>query len=60
MFGKSVGCLLKDLGELIWLDAIYGVDLDNYAYDPGYEADLKAIAKSIMDAHNPAYNRPGR
>ena len=54
------GQILKDLGELIWLDAIYGVDLDKYAYDPGYQTDLKAIAKSIMDAHDPAYNGPNR
>jgi len=54
------GQILKDLGELIWMDAIYGVDLDKYAYDPGYETDLKAIAKSIMDAHDPNYNGPNR
>jgi len=54
------GQLLKDLVEYVWLDAIYGVDLDNYAYDDGYQTDLKAIAKSIMDTHNPAYNGPNR
>jgi ABC-type glycerol-3-phosphate transport system substrate-binding protein len=54
------GQILKDLGELIWMDAIYGVDLDKYAYDSGYETDLKAIAKSIMDAHDPNYNGPNR
>ncbi|QFU76251.1 hypothetical protein EY643_11585 [Halioglobus maricola] len=54
------GQILKDLGELIWINAIYGVDLDRYAYDPGYETDLKAIAKSIMEAHNPSYNGPNR
>ncbi|AQA19274.1 hypothetical protein BST95_14500 [Halioglobus japonicus] len=54
------GQILKDLGELIWINAIYGVDLDRYAYDPLYQTDLKAIAKSIMDAHNPDYNGPNR
>lgn len=54
------GQILKDLGELIWLNAIYGIDLDKYAYDTGYQTDLKAIAKSIMDAHDPAYNGPNR
>ena len=54
------GQILKDLGELIWINAIYGVDLGKYAYDPGYQTDLKAIAKSIMDAHNPDYNGPNR
>lgn len=54
------GQILKDLGELIWMDAIYGVDLDKYAYDSGYQTDLKAIAKSIMDNHNADYNGPNR
>jgi hypothetical protein len=54
------GDVLKALIELIWIDAIYGVDLDTYAYDPGYQTDLKALAKSIMDAHDPAYNGPYR
>jgi len=54
------GQLLKDLVEYVWLDAIYGVELDSYAYDDGYQTDLKAIAKSIMDTHNPAYNGPNR
>jgi hypothetical protein len=54
------GDVLKALIELIWIDAIYGVDLDTYAYDPGYQTDLKALAKSIMDAHDPAYNGPNR
>jgi len=54
------GQLLKDLVEYIWIDAIYGVDLETYDYDDGYQTDLKAIAKSIMDAHDPSYNGPNR
>ena len=54
------GQLLKDLVEYIWLDAIYGVNLETYDYDDGYQTNLKAIAKSIMDAHNPNYNGPNR
>ncbi|HBZ49104.1 MAG TPA: hypothetical protein DEO43_02160 [Halieaceae bacterium] len=54
------GQLLKDLVEYVWMDAIYGVDLDKYAHDDGYQTDLKALAKSIMDAHNPDYNGPNR
>lgn len=50
--------ILEDLGRLIWLRAIYGVDLQTYAYDPGYQTDLKAIAQAIMDAHDPVYNAP--
>jgi hypothetical protein len=54
------GQLLKDLVEYIWIDAIYGVDLETYDYDDDYQADLKAIAKSIMDAHDTNYNGPNR
>ena len=54
------GQLLKDLVEYVWMDAIYGVDLATYAHDDGYQTDLKAIAKSIMDAHDPDYNGPNR
>ena len=54
------GQLLKDLVEYVWIDAIYGVDLATYAHDDGYQTDLKAIAKSIMDAHDPDYNGPNR
>ena len=50
--------ILVDLGQLIWLKAIYGVDLNNYAYDPGYNTDLKAIAQEIIDSHDQAYNAP--
>jgi hypothetical protein len=50
--------ILIDLGRLVWLNAIYDVDLTTYAYDPGYIADLKGIAQSIMDAHDAAYGEP--
>jgi hypothetical protein len=49
--------ILYDTAELVWLNAIYGVELDEYAYDPDYITDIKAIAKSIMDGHDPAYNK---
>ncbi|WP_163931493.1 alpha/beta hydrolase [Paraferrimonas sp. SM1919] len=50
------GNMIKDLSELIWLNAIYGVDLESYPYDSGYQTNLKAIASSIMEEHDPAYN----
>jgi hypothetical protein len=50
--------ILYDTMELVWLNAIYGVELEEYVYDPGYITDIKAIAKSIMDAHDPAYDAP--
>lgn len=51
------GDILRDLGRLVWLNAIYDVDLSTYTYGPSYgTTDLKAIAKSIMDAHDPEYD----
>ena len=51
------GDILRDLGRLVWLNAIYDVDLSTYTYGPTYgTTDLKAIAKSIMDAHDPEYD----
>ncbi len=47
--------ILITLGQLIWLNAIYGVDLNSYDYDTGYSCDLKAIAQDIMDNHDSDY-----
>ena len=54
--------ILIDLGRLVWLNAIYGVDLTTYTWNHGYTADLKGIAQSIMDDHDmvfgPSVNVP--
>ena len=50
------GTILIDQGILVWLPAIYGVDLTNYSYGPTYSIDLKPIAQSIMAGHDPDYN----
>ncbi len=51
------GNILRDLGRLVWLNAIYDVDLSTYTFGPNYTgADLKAIAASIMDSHDPDYD----
>ena len=51
------GDILRDVGRLVWLNAIYDVDLSTYTYGPSYgTTDLKAIAKSIMDGHDPDYD----
>jgi cyclophilin family peptidyl-prolyl cis-trans isomerase len=50
--------ILIELGRLVWLNAIYDVNLTTYAYDPGYITDLKGIAQSIMDAHDTAQSHP--
>jgi hypothetical protein len=49
------GDILKDLGELVWLNRIYDIDLLTYGYTPPWTTDLNAIAQSIMDAHNAEY-----
>lgn len=53
--GHGDGILLA-LSELVWLSAIYGVDLSAYTYEPEFNADLKAIAQGIMAEHDPTYN----
>lgn len=45
------GDILTDLGRLVWLRAIYNVDLGTYAHDTGYQTDLKVLAQSITDEH---------
>jgi hypothetical protein len=59
-FGTACDDILIDLGRLVCLNAIYGIELTTYAHDPGYNADLKGIARGIMDAHDPAYDAPYR
>ncbi|MDG2304321.1 MAG: hypothetical protein P8R42_06625 [Candidatus Binatia bacterium] len=49
------GDILKDLGELVWLNRIYDIDLLTYGYSPPWATDLNAIAQAIMDAHNATY-----
>jgi hypothetical protein len=50
--------ILIDLSQLIWLRALYGVDLIAYNHDPGYSVDLKAIATEIVTGHQQAYSLP--
>lgn len=52
--------ILRDLSRLVLARGIYDIDLNNFAHDPGYITDLKAIAQSIADAHDPAYDAPYR
>jgi hypothetical protein len=52
------GDILVELSSLLWLVAIYGVDLDTYAYNTGYTTNLKEIAGNIIAAHDLAYAAP--
>lgn len=51
------GDILRDLGRLVWLNAIYDVDLSTYSYAPSWgTTDLNVIAQSIMDGHDPDFD----
>ncbi len=49
------GDIIREAGSLIWLNSIYGVDLNTFSYDTGFNTDLQEIAKQIMDSHDPNY-----
>ncbi|MEM8941044.1 MAG: hypothetical protein AAGC91_02750 [Pseudomonadota bacterium] len=52
--------ILIELGGLVWLRAVYDVDLFSYDYSPEFEVDLKAIAQQIVDDQDPEYAAPYR
>lgn len=52
------GDILKVLGRLVWLNAIYEVDLPTFDHDTGYTTDLKAVAQEIMDWHRAEFPYP--
>jgi hypothetical protein len=47
--------VLVDLGSLVWLKAIYGVEPNADLLSSTYETDLVTIAKSIIDDHEQEY-----
>lgn len=48
--------ILVTLSELIWLYSVFDVDLDQYEYDTGYKADLKQVAKRVVDEYPRLYS----
>ena len=52
--------ILEDLSSLVWLRAIYDVDLSTFDAGHSWTRDLDAVADSILDAHDPAYDAPWR
>ena len=51
--------ILAELSTLIWLRALYGVDLVNdfAAFETEYDAELlKQIATDVMEQHDENYN----
>ena len=45
--------MLVDLGRLVWLRSIYGIDLDTIPAPEGYETDLNSLAQAIADEQDP-------
>ena len=52
--------ILRDLSRLVLARGLYDIGLNNFAHNPGYITDLKALAQSIADAHDPVYDAPYR
>ena len=50
------GGILRDLGRLVWISAIYDVDLANFPYGPYYQTDLNGMAQTIRTMHDPHYD----
>lgn len=48
--------MLVRLSQLVWLQAIFNVDLSTYDYDKGYITDIKTIASDVMARHDSAYD----
>ncbi|MFN3196917.1 MAG: hypothetical protein ACE366_00675 [Bradymonadia bacterium] len=43
--------ILRDVGTLVWLGAVYDVDVSEYTFDPPYETDLGAIAAEVLETN---------
>ncbi|MCB1689633.1 MAG: sulfatase-like hydrolase/transferase [Halioglobus sp.] len=52
------GDMLATLGQLVWLGAIYAVDLASYSYESGYTTDVKALAQTILSEQKAKYRAP--
>ena len=51
------GNIVVNTGALIWLNAIYNVNLRTYEFDTGFNTDLHTIAENIANNHDPNYNQ---
>ncbi len=51
------GQIIRETGSLLWLSSIYGVDLSTHEYDTGFNTDLHAVAKEIVDNHDLEYRK---
>ena len=51
------GQIIIETGSLIWLNSIYNVDLSTNNHETGFNTDLHAIAKQVMDNHDTNYKQ---
>ena len=49
------GRILKDTAAMVWLSTLYGIDLENYAWNHGYITDIRQIADAIVDEDRERY-----
>lgn len=59
VFSDSFGhpdAILVELGSLVWLNAIYGVDPSDFDYFSAHETDLARLAKKIVIKHDHHYD----
>ena len=49
------GQIAIETGTLVWLEAIYNVDLNTNSYDTGFATDLHLIANEISSDHDSNY-----
>ena len=49
------GQIVIETGTLVWLEAIYNVDLNTNSYETGFTTDLHSIANEISSNHDSNY-----
>lgn len=52
------GQIVEELASLVWLKAIYCVDLNNFAYPFKYEVDLRVLGTTIVEEDDPRLRAP--
>jgi hypothetical protein len=51
------GQIVIETGTLVWLNGIYGIEIETFDYDSGFLTDLNAIAQDIIDNHDANYKQ---
>ncbi len=50
------GDIVRETGGLVWLKSIYGVDLNTFDYETGFNTDLPQVAEDIVKNHDSDYS----